>query len=552
MEDILLYRRALGLSCCLAWVTLVAASSGCSSTPTLATADAAAGADANIGPGSDGGVGTSFDAAMWGDVHSVPASCGSLDPATASQLVLTRIDDILLPAAETLGMIDTSTALARFFNEPQTSSVTFAADTKTAVNELADDLSEQWLVAANVESADGGQVTYLLTTDDGGAGNEPPCGTDAGVAPLRLRVSRIGCDAGDAVEVELLAGTDQTRLLAFELGADRIYGRLFVGDWINAGKQMTETSCSGYELLDGGWVTSSMTTVTTVFDPGATGVVAAEVDVADGGPAHAALSMIEPMSIGWSPADGGAHQSVVVASDDGAMIDVTVDPNAGTIAGSLGSGAATVTTTLADFIREFFDNRSLVPSANPNDPVAVSVPGVAGSFAYAASVDQFTFHGLGWNGQPALAVHGTDTLLRADLAPNAGGLVNFTATAGADAGVDMSFLPPVSLAILYNLASVANEVSGLPPFAQNDLVSIVLGGQNPSVIRLGPASSSSSYGGGCNQTWFQVRSGQLDMTSTFAPSGAVHVASPQCLVQTACGESDTQDWLSAVSAAGCP
>jgi hypothetical protein len=481
------------------------------------------------------------------------APCGSLDPATASQLVLTRIDDVLLPAAQALGMLDTSTTLTHLEPNSQTGSVTVASDTQTAVNNLADKLSTEWLLDSNVESADGGQVTYLLpsTVNTGVTqGGGTTCGSGDGDHPVRLRLSRIDCADGDNIELDVLVDSTETLALAFELTADRIQGALFLGDLISEWKQLTTTVCSGYAMVDGGLVTTTVTTDTTVFDPGATGVVAGEVDVTDGGLAHALWWVPEPVSIGWAAADGGPHYGVAVGSDEGTA-EMNVDPNAGTIAGALGSGATTVTTTLADFVSAFFGGRSLVASANPSDPVTVTVPGLSGSFAYAAGSDQFAFDGVGWNGQPALAIHGTDTLIRVDVQPDAGGSFSLAATADVDSGVDVSFTPGYSMTIDYNLASVAAEVVDFQPFAASDLISIVLGGPSPPSIRLLRSSGSSGSDVGCSGTLFQVRSGQLDLTSSFAPSNSVHVGASQCLTQIACGESDGQDWLSAVSATAC-
>ncbi len=224
----MLCRHALGLFGWLACATLVIAGSACSSTPTLATADAAVEADANVWAGDGGG---GFQVQTWADLRSVPAPCGLLDPTTASQLVLTRVDDVLLPAAEALAMIDTSNLFTgNAVNSGSGGSTPHpGSDLKTAVNNLADDLSDQWLLASNVESADGGEVTYLLTTNgqDGGSEAGSACGLSASDNSVRLRVSRINCTTADTVEVEILFGTEETRLLAFELDANRIVGRLF-------------------------------------------------------------------------------------------------------------------------------------------------------------------------------------------------------------------------------------------------------------------------------------------------------------------------------------
>ena len=551
-------------------------STGCSSTPASVGADAGAGSDANTGPYSDAANGPSSDAnvgpssdagfatvlypGMSGNVRAIPVPCGSLDPATASQLVLTRIDEVLLPAAEALAMIDNSTTLARFFATPQPSAITFASDTKTAVNNLADDLSEQWLIPANVESADGGQVTYLVqsSSSDGGLEAGSLNGFGSTDSSVRMTVSRIDCAAGDTVEVAVLIGSDQVRILAFELQNDHVYGRFFLGDMVNEGKQITESSCSaGTDVgpSDSGTTSSCTTTVSTVFDPAATGVIAAEVDVADAGPVHAVVAVAEPVSIGWSAPDGGTPQSVDLAST-AESAGVAVDPNAGTISGSLGLGGMTVMTTVAAFVEAFFDGRSLVASADPDDPVNLSAAGLSGDFAYAAGTDEVQFIGMSLGDQPVTATHGADALMEVDFGPGAGVGVSTGITSAAATGVDLSFVSSSPLfSIHYDLASIAGEVVDLPPYAQGDVLSVSFGGQTPSLATLLPVQSSSSppelaiFGGGA-RSLLQIQSGQLDVTSSFAPAEDIHVTGSQCLVESG-DQSDTNDGLVGLSAAAC-
>jgi hypothetical protein len=520
--------------------------------------------DANSGPNSDSNVGVDSDAGfagvlypgMSGDVRSIPVPCGSLDPATASQLVLTRIDEVLLPAAEALAMIDNSTTLARFFATPQPSAITFASDTKTAVNNLADNLSEQWLIAANVESVDGGQVTYLVQSSDGGAEAGSPNASSSIDSSVRMTVSRIDCAAGDTVEVAVLVGSDQARIFAFELQDDRIYGRFFLGDMINEGKQVTESSCSYGEALgpaDAGVTSSCTTTVSAVFDPAATGVIAAEVDVADAGPVHAVLAVAEPVSIGWSAPDGGSHQVVSFASSP-ETVGVAVDPNAETLTGSLGLGGATVMTTVAAFVEAFFNGRSLVASANPDDPVTLSAAGLAGALTYTAGTDQVQFVGMNLGGQPVTATHGADTLMEVDFGAGAGVSTGVTAAVATGINLALESSSPL-LAIHYDLASIAGEIVNLPSYAQGDVLSISFGGQSPSVATLLPVESSSSppqlaiFGSG-PRSLLEVQTGQLDLTSSFAPAEDVHVTATQCLAQSS-DQSDTSDGLVGLSSGAC-
>lgn len=560
------YRHARTLRSCFGSGALVVAALGCSSTPSRsANAGSDAGVGENANANGDSGAAASLASVLYpsmvADIRAVPPPCGDLDPATASQLVLTRIDQVLLPAAEALGMIDTSSTLARFFATPEPSTITFAADTKTSVNKLADDLSEQWLIASNVESADQvpGQVTFLIPSSesDGGSDGGTPSGFGTTNSEVRIRVSRIDCSTSDTIELSILLGPDQTRVLAFELEDSRIYGRFFLGDWINDGKQLTEASCtaSGSGPMGATETSSCTTSVATIFDPAATGVLAAEVDMTSAGIAHGILALAEVASVGWSNADGGSHQLVHVSSSAEAM-GATVNPTAGTITGDLGLGGATVTTTLAGFVSAFFNGRSLAASANPDDPVNLSASALAGSFSYAAGSDEVDFNGMNIGANPAVALHGTDALMTVAFGPAAGSGASVAVTPAANAGVSLAFTSSNPLlGIRYNLASVASEVVGLPDFAQADLLTIGFGGQNPSVATLLPVASSTNppqlaiFGSGL-RSLLQVQSGQLDLTSTFAPAEDIHVAASQCLTETG-NQSDTNDGLQDLSGGAC-
>jgi hypothetical protein len=236
-------------------------------------------------------------------------------------------------------------------------------------------------------------------------------------------------------------------------------------------------------------------------------------------------------------------------------VDVIADPDAGTLHGTLGVRGVSLGTTLGSFVQSSF-GRSLVSGANPNDPVRVGLAGFTGGFAYDRGSESLQATDIGFADGSAQVIHGSDVLLQVDVAPDAGGTVSFTASApGADSGVDVSFTPGFVLAIRYALASVASQVDQLQAFASDDLLTISMSGaaQPSATLWVAPDGGGNALNLVSPQTGplVGVASGQLTITSTFAPDAGVTVSSPRCLVRTP-GQAGVHDILKDLSSADCP
>jgi hypothetical protein len=478
---------------------------------------------------------------------------------------LQGIDTVLVPGVAAYSNIDQSATWARTLSLGSAASSTPVADLKNAVQNLRSSLANDLLLPAYVESTGDGAVTYLippsvLCGDASDAGADAAesvdggCDARAAAHPLRLRVYRVACDAGQGVEIDWLVGTDRQLLLGVEFDAARIYARFFFAPLEEDGLAITSTASSSSPSADGGGsITTTVTTTVAQLDPGATGVLAATLETPAAGQAHAVIAIPEAISIGVTAPDGGAHVGLDLAAA-AAVVDVTADSDAGVLQGSLGLADTRLTTTLSGFVQGFF-GRSLVASANPNDPVVVETSGLDGQFAYAPAGDSLTFTRLGLGDAGARATHGGTDLLHVDVAPDAGGTVDFVATAN-DAGVAVAFSPSFGLAIRYSMSSVASEIDQLQPFASDDLLSITLAGANPSTAALfedpdGSRPVALDLVGSQDGPLLRVGAGALDLTSTFAPDASVHVAATQCLVRTP-GQAGVHDILKDLSAAACP
>lgn len=500
-----------------------------------------------------------------------PPPCGTLDPAGASQAVLNGIDSVLVPLVNAFAMVDTSATLARALTAGSSPSVSPVASTKNAIQSIRDTLANQWLVPPNVESASAGVVAFLVPPNvlcegpsDGGAasndGSAPSasasdggdCASQLAAYPLRVRVYHVACDAGNDIEMDWLVGTDQQLLLAVEFDMARVYARVFFAPLSTDGLPLTSSTTGTVFSADGGILSSMTTTSASIvkLDPGATGALTATLEATDTGQTRAVLSVPEAISLGIT-ADGGPHLGVGIGATS-AIVDVTV--GSGEMSGTLGLSDTSLTTTMSGFVQSEF-GRSLVDAADPNQPVVVETSGFDGQFTYAVAGDTLTATGLGLGDAGAHAWYDGGDLIRVEVAPDAGGAVSFTAAAN-DAGVAVTFNPSFGLAIRYTMASVAPEVADLQAFASDDLFSITLsGGSAPSAMLFEDPNGSSPTAldlvGSQQGPLLQIGSGNLALTSTFAPDASVYLAAPQCLVRTP-GQPGIHDILKDLSAAACP
>ncbi len=515
-----------------------------------------------VTPAPDGGAtgdAAGLDATGTIDVAS-PPPCATIDPAGASQAVLQGIDTVLVPGIEAFAPADTSMALARALSFGVASSATTVQSLHDAATSLRKALAERYLLPSNVESTDGGQVTYLIppavlcgdATDGGdasGPASDGGCESQSAAHPLRIRVYRIACDGPGAVEMDWLVGTDKALLLGVEFDPSRVYARLFVAPLSEGSNGVFSTQTTTTSGIEGGTITTTVTTSLAQIDPGATGVLSASLQTTGPGKAHAVLAVPQAIALGVTSADGGAHVAVNVAPAS-AVVDLSADGDAGTVSGALGLADSQLTIPLSSFVQSFFGRSVSSSATNANDPVTIDLSGVGGSFAY-GSGGALTVTGLGLGSGGLRATHAGTDLLHAVVAPDAGGTVDFTATADSK-GVAVSFAPGFALDLRYTMASVASSVAELQPFASDDLLSIRLAGGSPSAATLfGDAGSPLTLVGSQSGPLLSVQSGALDLTSTFAPDASVHVPASQCLVRTP-GQTGAHDILKDLSARACP
>ncbi|HET9953645.1 MAG TPA: hypothetical protein VFQ61_04035, partial [Polyangiaceae bacterium] len=209
------------------------------------------------------------------------SSCGALDLAQGVQLLSARLEHFATAGLASLAGLENSRAAARVLSlgsehvlEP------FVAETQADLRESISELRDEQLVSGNVESSTGSSITFLIHPETacrseiaptappvsgsggafagtGGTTNgekpigdtpelDPDCVKRFTEHPVRLRLSRIACDQGENLALEVFVNADRERLLLAELYSERAELEL------NAGLFFREVMSVEYEDLPDG------------------------------------------------------------------------------------------------------------------------------------------------------------------------------------------------------------------------------------------------------------------------------------------------------------
>jgi hypothetical protein len=452
--------------------------------------------------------------------------CGTLTAAQARDIVIANVEHVLRTTLDVAGFLEADPVISQLLTGEQADPVEFVADVDENITELVANLRDEFLVDANVESAVGNTVHYVLNPDvycpedpdlvatdpEYAAELELACRDSLAAHPIRFDLTRVACDAGNNLRLDLMVSSEPLRPLSVNLFTTSLAAEVDLGATLTA-LQRTGSFADSF-VLDS--------------DVGGHGV--ATLDVGQTGRAALTVGISEALVYGGS--QDGEHGRIQVAPSPEAL-DVTLVSPGETVTGSVAMGRIDVTWPFSDFMSSFF-GRTVLDTVPASEVVEISVPAVTAEFSAVLGITRtgnwIEVTGLGLGPESAVARRGADTLLAVDV--NAAGerTVDVTALLDFQDEMSLSIEPSFDLAIEYNLAPVAELVSNLQPFALDDTFRIRHNGQAPAVTRLmRDAGGRFTLYDLASAPLLDVETGTLTLESRSFPEANVSVPTGSCL-----------------------
>jgi|GEM_PF-2333404 len=499
-------------------------------------------------------------------------TCGSLSPQQAAQIATGQLEHLGTVGLAALAGLENSRAAARLISFGDTTIVDpFVSDNQSNLHDSLVKLRDEQLVAANIEMSTASSVTFLLgpqtlcgtTTSTpvvpagigGAAGTggqaatggttaaslDPACVSEKTAHPMRIRISRIACDQGDNVAIELLIGTASERVLVAELYADHANVQLDIGAFLRE----SYSSIYTYVQQPNGTYVTQRTEKPAVTS--ATGVLLGSLTLTASTQAKAAVSVTQPIDITF--ADDSAARLRIAACTGGLTVDGNGD--AKTIKVTVNAGAFDWRAKFNYFISDFFGLQTTA-SASTADPVDIHVPGLQGNLDLDGTQDTITATGLNLGGADVMAKQGSNTLLSFGALSASQGAIAATLTGNVNNNLGVTLPQGLSVDIHYGLQPVLSLVQNPENFLAGDTMTVSASASSSLTLFNEAATNQLTVTSSPTGPLLRVDAGTLGISSAKWPSDSVTVPTPQCLSRTVTALTGHNDLLDDFSIGACP
>jgi hypothetical protein len=462
--------------------------------------------------------------------------CGNLTASDAVDITTQKLDAALRAGLTSLAPVDSSIVLARLLTFGTNAHITPSVDGVNNLTDVINTIKDEWLTSGNVESAQTNVVTFklnpvdvcknqgvVITGLDGGTtynSTHQDCVNNYTNHPVRFAVTRVNCDSGDNVHIDLLLDADKKKVLTVDLIGTSAAASLDLGQLLSYSNSVQPVSQSSSQ--------------TTVFGTPTTGILSAKLDVGGTNRAHFSLSLDPALKVeirtNYTSADAGVTDTSLVAinvSPKQNLISADADALAGTVQFSLALAQTKLDFPFDAFAQMF--NRSAATGVKHSDSVSMQLPAVDGNFAYSAVGDTLTVTGLDLGQSPSTIVRGGNTLVSWDSNASAGWKVDLKANGLANGNVAIAFSTPFDVHIKYALMPVQTLIVNPQPFTLDDDVDFKIAAPSSSVTLLQDSSGYLNLVGGLSGSLLRVDTGTFAATSRTVPAANATVNAGQCL-----------------------
>jgi hypothetical protein len=391
--------------------------------------------------------------------------------------------------------------------------IPFKSDADKGTDDLVTYLKDHVLAEGNLESEDATSATYLMRPSVVCKANDTSCADYVTKHPIRLVLSTPA--AGD-VDVAFLYSDARYNPVTL-----RLY-RNSLGIAIDLGA--SADTIRG--LTDGSNLPDTLQGVV-LFEL----VKNAELDYSF------RVSVTRDIAVGVTR-DGKRYEFGLAATSP--TWEVRADGNAHTLGFIENFGAMRGKVPLSAFADSVFDLGLDKPTSA--DPIDLLLSGITANATLNDADDVVHVKGIGLGASTSYVKEGQNVLFSLDLNAASERRFDLDVSLDADDRALLEVSPGFDLSLGFAFSQIADRVRGIPTYALNDTIGVVLAGAaRPAVKSVsGPAGSALS-----------VVSGSLSLTSRTAPQNDVTVTAGQCLLDGASPPGESHP-LSSLEAGACP
>jgi hypothetical protein len=496
------------------WIAILAAGAlalgGCGSS----SDDDGSGGESSGGTGGSGGSGGTGGT---GGSAGGPAACGTLTSEDASRIAGDNLASVLHGAVESTRFVEWSTLVQKLLGHgPEAEEpFAFADDANASIDQFVDALRTEVFVDANVESATESSVTYHLTPEvncpldeeyfafdpDGATLEQEECSADLLAHPVRYTVSRIECDYGDSVNIEL------------ESGEERIVPGVLTATAASLGLRLDVAETARAIQADD---------PDALMDADSTGTVVASVTNGYGLTTFA-LALESDIVLG-SLASEKPWRVAVDASPD--ALNLTANAETTRLAGGVHVETVDVTFPLATLAGLL--GLELHEGVPTTDSVDLHLPRASSGIDF----DEFSERVVLYDMElPTISIRsGGERLLSVDVNKENDWLLTSVTDLDEDGQLVLRQSPGFTLDLGFALAPLESSFVELPPYQREDRVRLALQGETPSATLLDDADGVPLVRARTEGPVLRVDAGNFVLSSELFPDESANVDEGDCLL----------------------
>lgn len=460
-----------------------------------------------LGGGSSGLGGSAGTLAM-------PDCTKPLTSADARRIAVTNLGNTLREAVSGVAFTEGSQLIGRVLalgDAP--GSVEFVESANQSIDEWMNELETKVLADGNVESTQGAQVIYRMTSaaycapDPDDLADDPEwaaqmqqdCADDLAEHPIWVTVTRVNCDTEEAVQILPAIGDSRITPIGLLAHPHSIVATLDVAETVRYVR----------EQGDG-----------TEFDPDSSGAVEATLDTTNPADLWFEVSLSSLLAFGTT--DNDEHTRIVV---NGGSFRLGADSVTGVATASVDASGISVVGSFRALIEGVFQQR-IASGVRPTDSVTLDVPAVTASCEYGS--EHVACTGIGLGDSTTTVVNEGATLLKADLNAASGRRFDVAFDLDRDQSVRVAPTPSATLELGFGLNAVQGKLLTIQTFALDDLVTMSFTGVAPSALLLLNDYGDLALTRRTPGSEVRVEAGTFEMKSD-AVSQSVSVDAGQCL-----------------------
>jgi len=491
------------------------------------------------------------DTVNTGNQGTPVEACGTLSAAEAANLFTSRLDHFATVGLAALAGLENSRAASRVLSYGDNPVIEpFVAESQADVHDGLADLKDDQLIAANVESSTASSVTFLLnpdtmcegtaavevvTTVTGGATGtggstssriDPECVKTRTAHPTRIRISRIACDQGDNIAIEVLQDPAAIRVLKAELYPERAEVEVDLGAFLKASYS---SSGSSVRQSDGTYLE---TRTEKPLVSAAAGLLRGSIELTGVDRVNGRLSVAR--EIDFTTADEAPARVRLAAGTDVATF--AADGTTKQIQLDLKLGRFDATVEFEGFVRSFF-GLTTTDAAAAQPAVDLRLSGVMGAIKFDGGADAVTADVSPIVIDEATATQGANALLSISAAGADHAALGAVFSGNSDESLSISLPKGLAVDIRYGLEPVMSLIEGPANYLARDQLSVTApSGTN---LTLWQEANSNDLAATSSQTGdlARVNAGSLEMRSAVWPNDTIVVPAGQCLSRSETGQS---------------